>query len=196
MSESQIKMKCNAQITICKLIGGIKMIGYIQSFIIIALIYCIIYQTYLKKKEKKFILKFSIMYIYLFLVLCVTILPIDFTLDPKWKYHSSINFTYVHIKPFNDLISGYSGALKQVILNIIMTIPFGFLLSSLKKNISITRVIISTFLLSFVIEMFQLIMTVFLLHYRSCDITDLITNVVGGIIGFILYKLVKNSKLK
>ena len=77
-----------------------------------------------------------------------------------------------------------------------MTIPFGFLLSSLKKNISITRVIISTFLLSFVIEMFQLIMTVFLLHYRSCDITDLITNVVGGIIGFILYKLVKNSKLK
>lgn len=169
------------------------MIGYIQSFIIIALIYCIIYQTYLKKKEKKFILKFSIMYIYLFLVLCVTILPIDFTLDQKWKYHSSINFTYVHVKPFNDLISGYSGALKQVILNIIMTIPFGFLLSSLKKNISIIRVIISTFLLSFVIEMFQLIMTVFLLHYRSCDITDLITNVVGGIIGFILYKLVKDK---
>ena len=54
----------------------------------ITLIYFIIYQVYLKKKEKKYIIKFSIMYIYLFLVLCVTILPIDFTLDPKWKYHS------------------------------------------------------------------------------------------------------------
>jgi hypothetical protein len=65
MSESQIKMKCNAQITICKLIGGIKMIGYIQSFIIIALIYCIIYQTYLKKKEKNLFLSFLLcIYIY------------------------------------------------------------------------------------------------------------------------------------
>lgn len=169
------------------------MLGYVESCIICTFIYFIIYKTYLKKKEQNYIVKFSIMYIYLFLVLLVTILPIDFTLDLKWKYHSSINFTYIHIKPFNDLISGYSGALKQVILNIIMTIPFGFLLSSLKKDISIIRVIISTFLLSFAIEMFQLIMTVFLLHYRSCDITDLITNVIGGIIGFLICKLVKKN---
>ena len=169
------------------------MIGYIEGCIIITLIYFLVYQIYLKKKEKKYIIKFSIMYIYLFLVLCVTILPIDFTLDPKWKYHSSINFTYVHIKPFNDLILGYSGALKQVILNIVMTVPFGFLYSSLKKNIGMSKVIISTFLLSFVIEIIQLIMTVFLLHYRSCDVTDLITNMIGGLIGFILYKSVKNK---
>ena len=74
-----------------------------------------------------------------------------------------------------------------------MTLPFGFLYSSLKKNIGMIKVIISTFLLSFIIEIMQLIMTVFLLHYRSCDVTDLITNIIGGIIGFILYKLVKNK---
>ena len=169
------------------------MIGYIEGCIIITLIYFLVYQVYLKKKEKEYIIKFSIMYIYLFLVLCVTILPIDFTLDPKWKYHSSINFTYVHIKPFNDLILGHYGSLKQVILNIVMTVPFGFLYSSLKKNIGMGKVIISTFLLSFVIEIIQLIMTVFLLHYRSCDVTDLITNMIGGMIGFILYKSVKNK---
>ncbi len=183
----------NTKLPFASFIGGMTMLGYIESFIIIALIYFIIYQIYLKKKEKKYIIKFSIMYIYLFLVLCVTILPIDFTLDPKWKYHTSINFTYVHIKPFNDLILGHYGALKQVILNIIMTIPFGFLYSSLKKNTSIINVTISTFLLSFVIEMLQLIMTVFLLHYRRCDITDLITNAVGGIIGFLIYKLLKKK---
>lgn len=169
------------------------MLGYIESFIIITLLYFVVYQLYLKKKEKKYIAKFSIMYIYLFLVLCVTILPIDFTLDPKWKYHSSIDFIYVHIKPFDDLISGRYGAIKQVILNIAMTMPFGFLYPSLKKNVGVGKVITSTFLLSFAIEIIQLIMTVFLLHYRSCDVTDLITNVIGGIIGFILYKLVKNK---
>ena len=99
----------------------------------------------------------------------------------------------MHIKPFNDLILGYSGALKQVILNIVMTVSFGFLYSSLKKNIGMSKVIIPTFLLSFVIEIIQLIMTVFLLHYRSCDVTDLITNIIGGIVGFVLYKLVKNK---
>ena len=61
------------------LIAGMKMLGYIESYIIITLIYFIVYKIYLKKKEKKYIIKFSIMYIYLFLVLCVTILPIDFT---------------------------------------------------------------------------------------------------------------------
>ena len=169
------------------------MIGYIESFIVVTLIYFIVYQMHLKKKEKQYIVKFSIMYIYLFLVLCVTILPIDFTLDPKWKYHSSINFTYVHIKPFNELSLGCYGALKQVILNIVMTVPFGFLYSNLKKNIGMSKVIVSTFLLSFTIEIIQLIMTVFLLHYRSCDVTDLITNIIGGIIGFMLYKAVKNK---
>lgn len=169
------------------------MLGYIEGFAITALIYFIIFQKYLKKEETIYIIKFSLMYIYLFLVLCVTILPIDFTLDLKWQYHSSIEVTYIHTKPFNDLMSGYYGASQQIILNIIMTIPFGFLYPCLKKNPNIVKTVISTFLLSFTIELLQLITTIFLLHHRSCDITDLITNVIGGIIGFIIYKIVKKK---
>lgn len=124
------------------------------------------------------------MYVYIVLVLFVTILPIDFTLDLRLK-------TYIHLKPFNDLIMGYRNALKQIILNVIMTIPFGFMCCALKGNTSIIGVTIKTFLLSFTIEFIQLVMTVFLLHHRSCDITDLITNVAGGILGFLLYKLIR-----
>lgn len=160
-------------------------------FLIFILIYLFLYFCFLKSKENTQIIKVSLMYLYICAVIFVTILPIDFTLDLKWKYHSSINVTYVHLKPFNDLIMGYRGAVKQIILNIIMTIPFGFLCCTLKKNSTILGVIIKTFLLSFLIEFIQLIMTIFLLHHRSCDITDLITNVAGGIIGFILYKLIK-----
>ena len=165
----------------------------IFDIIIFILIYLFFYFKFLKNKERIDILKLSIMYIYLVLVLFVTILPIDFTLDFKWQYHSSIKVTYIHLKPFNDLIMGYRGAIKQIILNIIMTIPFGFLCSSLKKNTTIIGIIIKTFLLSLTIELIQLIMTIFLLNHRSCDVTDLITNVIGGIIGFILYKLLSKK---
>lgn len=157
--------------------------------IIFLIIYVLIYFKILRHKEKLKILKASIMYFYICAVLSVTILPIDFTLDLKWKYHSSINVTYIHLKPFNDLIMGYRDATKQIILNIIMTIPFGFLYCWLKNNSTIIGVTLKTFFLSFTIEFIQLVMTVFLLHHRSCDVTDLITNVTGGIIGFILYKL-------
>lgn len=163
----------------------------ILNILFFILIYLCIYFKFLKNKKKIQILKVSIMYVYLVLVLFVTILPIDFTLDLKWQYHSSINITYIHLKPFNDLIMGYRNAVKQIILNIIMTIPFGFLCCVLKKNSTMIEVTIKTFLLSFLIEFVQLIMTVFLLHHRSCDVTDLITNVTGGILGFILYRLIR-----
>ena len=162
----------------------------ILNLIMFIIIYICIYFMFLKNKEKLQILKISMMYFYLCAVLCVTILPIDFTLDLKWKYHSSIKVTYIHLKPFNDLIMGYRGAVQQIVLNIIMTIPFGFLCCILKKNSNIIGVILKTFFLSFTIEFFQLIMTIFLLHHRSCDVTDLITNVIGGIVGFILYKII------
>lgn len=168
----------------------------ILNILIFILIYFCIYFKFLKGKEKIQISRVSIMYVYLVLVLFVTILPIDFTLDLKWKYHSSINVTYIHLKPFNDLIMGYRNAVKQIILNVIMTIPFGFLCCVLKKNSTIFGIIIKTFLLSFTIEFIQLGMTVFLLHHRSCDVTDLITNVTGGIIGFILYRLIRRILIK
>lgn len=164
------------------------MLGYIECFIIFLLIYIFIFNKFLKGKSKQDIFEFSGMYLYLFLVLCVTILPIDFTLYLRLK-NSSTDFVYIHLKPFNDIISGYGGAVEQIILNIVMTIPFGFLYTVLKPDKGIVRVILATFLLSFMIEVIQLIMTLFLLHHRSCDVTDLITNTIGGIIGFIIYKI-------
>lgn len=68
--------------------------------------------------------------------------------DPR-----SIEFSYGNIKPFNDLLLRRSESIKEVILNIIMTIPFGFLYSMLKKNIKLVKVIITSFLFSLSIEL-------------------------------------------
>lgn len=162
-------------------------ITYTQGLLIALILYSIIYLKYLKRTTPQYILKFTIMSIYLFLVICVTILPIDFTLDLKWHYNPSIKFTYLNLIPFIDLINHRPLALKEIILNIIMTIPFGILYKSLNKNTTLIKTIKATIYLSILIELTQLLMTCFLLHYRICDITDLITNTLGGLIGYLIY---------
>ncbi len=162
---------------------------YFIDLILFGCIYIIIYTKFWKDKKEEEILKYTIMYLYIVSVLFVTLIPIDFTLDPKWKYHHSVKVTYIHIKPFNDLIMGYSGAKKQIILNIMMTIPFGFLYSCIKKKVSFLKVIFMTFVLSLTIELLQLLTTIFLRYHRSSDVTDLITNIIGGAIGYIIYKV-------
>lgn len=168
----------------------------LASIITLILIYLIIYLLKWKKYKGIDLILRNSMYIYICFVLFLTILPIDWTFDPKWKYHSSIGFSYGNIKPFNDLLLRRSGSIKEVILNIIMTIPFGLLYSMLKKNIKLTKVIISTFLFSLSIELTQLTMTIFLLKHRSFDVTDLITNTIGGLVGYLAYKKISylNSK--
>lgn len=148
----------------------------------------------LKERSRGDKIALVMMGIYLFLVLCVTILPLDFTLDPKWLYHESVPVTYVYWVPFRDLIAGYSDAGKQILLNIIMTIPFGFLYGRIRKNPGLFSAVRATFFLSLSIESFQLLTTIFLLHHRRCDMTDLITNVTGGMLGYLLYQFYVNLR--
>ena len=70
-----------------------------------------------------------------------------------------------------------------------MTIPFGFLLPLVKKaNVKVLKVVLYTFLLSLFIELLQPLIN----GCRSSDITDLITNVIGGFIGYLIYLIFKS----
>lgn len=90
------------------------MLSYGKGFIIFLLIFWLIYQKRLQGKSGNYIFMAAVMAVYLYLVACVTILPIDFTLDLKWRYHESINFVYIHTKPFHDLFAGYAGAKSRL----------------------------------------------------------------------------------
>lgn len=141
-------------------------------------------------KEKMLI---SVFYLYLCCVLYVTILPLDLTPDFKWTYHESVPVDYGNIIPFEDLLENRHGAMKSIMLNILMTVPFGFLISIIFLKVNFVKVIVSTFLLSLCIELFQLLTTIFLLNHRLFDVTDLITNTFGGIIGYFVYKLMNRN---
>lgn len=75
----------------------------------------------------------------------------------------------------------------QVILNILMTIPFGFFFKFF-FNIKRRNIIIMTFLLSLIIESAQLTGLFFIYpgSYRLFDVDDLITNTLGGFLGTVL----------
>ncbi len=91
--------------------------------IILILIYIIIYSKKWRNYKGAELISRNLVFLYICFVLFLTILPIDWTFDPKWKYYSSIEFSYGYIKPFNDLILGRSVSIKEVVLNIMMTIP-------------------------------------------------------------------------
>lgn len=70
------------------------------------------------------------------------------------------------------------------IFNIIMFMPLGFLLPLIWKNMrKIKPVIFTSLAFSFSIEFCQLF------NRRNTDIDDLLMNVIGAIIGFIIYKV-------
>ena len=97
----------------------------------------------------------------------------------------SHGYRAMDLDPFDDLLYNRRDAMREIILNVIMMIPFGILfpLVSRTKSHLFLRTILLTFLLSLTIELLQPLIT----FSRSADITDLITNTAGGIIGYACY---------
>lgn len=154
----------------------------IDFLTLIALYIFIFYKKWLSKGKDILFIN-TIMYIYLSFVLYFTLMPI-ITALPFLFNHS---YAPMNLVPFIDVSFERGDFIRQIILNVIMTIPFGFLLPLKNKNIKLLKTIYYTFLMSLSIELLQPLIN----SSRSSDITDLITNVLGGIIGYILYLIFK-----
>ncbi|MBO4421661.1 MAG: VanZ family protein [Lachnospiraceae bacterium] len=78
-------------------------------------------------------------------------------------------------------------SILQVLLNIIMTVPFGFFFKFF-LNMKIRNVILITFLFSLIIELAQLTGLFFIYpgSYRLFDVDDLMTNTLGGFLGTVV----------
>lgn len=74
--------------------------------------------------------------------------------------------------------------IKEIVMNVLIFAPFGIYLKML--DLSSKKTILSGFIFSFVLELFQ-----FVLAIGASDITDIITNTTGTAIGICLYILAK-----
>lgn len=155
---------------------------YLIDIIALVIIYAIFPLNKWKAKGKVILLVNTLLYLYIALVLFVTLMPIIVSLPFVFNHP----YEPMNLLPFDDFFSGRGDTVRQILLNTIMMIPFGFLMPIVKKQ-KLVACILSTFLFSLSIELLQPLIS----GSRRSDITDLITNTIGGIIGYLLYIIFK-----
>ncbi len=123
------------------------------------------------------------LYLYICVVLGWTIMPIIIHLP--WAFDGVYeNFNLI---PFSDWIYGYGSYRRETVYNLMLFVPFGFIAQrALKKPYKITLLYGALF--SLTIEISQLLFTT----NRICDITDLLNNTLGTLVGIILYIIYKS----
>lgn len=152
----------------------------LYSFIILYLL--IVFLLKFKfKKSYTYILFFSIMYIYLYHLINITQFPIFIDDYQREAFGGQNVWKEMNLIPFKDAFYLTS------ILNIIMTIPLGFILPFLIKY-NIKKVIIIGFFTGFLLETMQLLTALYAGYtFRVVDINDLIFNWLGTLIGYLIF---------
>ncbi len=116
--------------------------------------------------------------IYLIVLFLIIIFKLDIPFS-RLGYMRSINLI-----PFGgSLIINNKLNFSEIVMNVVIFIPLGMYVEVLFKRWTIGRKIFFVFLISFICEVSQ-----FILGVGASDITDIINNMLGGIIGLVIYK--------
>lgn len=158
------------------------LIQYLIDIAVLVFLYAFVFFRRWRAQGRDRLLVNTLLYAYLSLVLYFTMMPvvtsIPFMLDHRYKP--------MNLMPFIDVAMGRGDFFRQVVLNVIMTLPFGFLFPLTRgKRAGFGATVLACFLMSLGIELLQPFFD------RSSDITDLITNVAGGALGYGLYVMFK-----
>lgn len=157
-------------------------IKYFIDFAVLIFLYAFVLFRKWRTQGRDRLLVNTLMYAYLSLVLYFTMMPvvtsIPFILNHPYKP--------MNLVPFIDVSLRRGDFFRQVFLNVIMTLPFGLLFPLTRnKRAPFGVTVFFCFLMSLGIELLQPFFN------RSSDITDLITNVIGGALGYGLYAVFK-----
>lgn len=141
----------------------------------------VFYSKWNTEIRSQFILK-TLMYIYIGLVLFVTLMPIITSLPFVFDHP----YVSMNMMAFDDYNYGRNNAILQIVLNIFMFMPFGFLFPQIKRT-TLIKCVLASFMFSLGIELLQPLIN----GARASDITDLITNTMGGFLGYLMYLVFK-----
>ena len=130
----------------------------------------------------------TVFVLYLLILLWLVLFKFSFDISSVLLNYQSRS---VNLIPF---IASSGANLREMIDNFVVFIPFGLLLSVNLKQTTFWRKLSSIFIFSLAAEVTQ-----FVLAIGTTDITDVITNTLGGFVGLILYdfskKYVDSEKL-
>ncbi len=149
----------------------------VPTTVIVAIVFtvcCILMVLYRFKISNTLFIRQASFYLfcgYFFFVLCTTIFYREETFEKRY-----------HLQPLWSYAKLYQEQLVQIILNILLFIPIGLFSSGALKKKNIFYAIGIGFVLSFLIELTQLIST-----RGVFNVDDIIHNVLGCIIGFSVF---------
>ena len=136
----------------------------------------------LQKRQKQKGIAFSRNHVFAVLVFSVYVLGVyHFTGVGTLYDHKRYIFIpeLINLVPFSNEIDIVAYA-----LNVVLFVPFGLLAPMIWQNMGKLRsVLLGAFGFTLLIEVSQL------LNFRSTDIDDVILNVLGAAVGFVIYKL-------
>ena len=179
--------------------------------ILISIPFIIILNILFFKMQKRSNLKFStkrviwntLFAIYILVVMSITIFPIIINTQRTIDVSATINLVPFKetINSFNSLLDSFSTLfaiklfLVNVLGNILLFTPLGFLLPIVNPNINNIKPIFKISLIATIsIELIQFI-TSLSGGFRVTDIDDVILNILGGLFGFLIFTLFSNVKL-
>lgn len=140
--------------------------------------------TYLYVNKEKIVIYKELLSLFFILYILCLFHVVTFQ-DVSW---STSNFI-----PFKEMFRYQIGSrlfFKNVIGNMIMFFPYGFFISQYIKIKKPSLVVFLVFITSFTIELTQLVIG------RVFDIDDIILNLLGGIIGYLIYTLMDSIRSK
>ena len=142
------------------------------------------------KDNKQYNLTRILFAVYTLILAWILLFKMSFSIDELYKNRS------INIIPFmGSVIVNGKIDVSEIINNILVFIPVGIYVCMLKKDWSILKKISVGFFISLGIEVLQ-----FVLAIGATDITDLIGNTLGGIIGigvfYLFSKVFKNKTNK
>ena len=152
--------------------------------IIITVIACSLRIAYLIKNHQKFCF-YKEIFVLLFILYVMCLFEIVTLQDQNYGLSNYI--------PFKEIFRyevGSSLFVKNIIGNVLLFLPYGYFASEYIKSKKAWPICILTTLVTITIEFVQLNIG------RTFDIDDVILNTLGGLLGYLLYRLIEKVKVK
>ena len=136
-----------------------------------------------------YLLCFSVMYIYLCVVLDLTQFPIYASEGMKAAMGGQNVWREMNLIPLKTIVTDFS---MESVLNIIVTIPLGFGLSFLMRC-SWRQIMLSGLLVGGCAEAGQLLTALWVgFTFRHVNIDDILLNIIGVLLGYGVFKIFRN----
>lgn len=154
------------------------------AMLICCLLAIILRIIYIKRTKQEFILYKEIINLGFIIYMMLLFRIVTF---------QDVNFSSFNIIPFKEMFRYQFGSklfIKNVVGNMLMFIPYGFFISYILKEKSPWSIISLSIFASFTIEITQYRIG------RVFDIDDILLNLIGGLLGYIIYLGILKIKSK